>query len=287
MSTEVKVSLMEQVQSNTRLSFWFHQTLSIIKLEIRKNFWGRRILPIYLFSLTPVAIFFLMNLYPTPSKSLGHPTTAATIFANIHEGVIVRTIVFFGCSWIFTNLFRGEILDRSLHYYFLAPVKRELIVLGKYFSGLIVSATLFISSTVVSLLLYYYPRGYEASMQYLLAGSGLKQAFMYLVITGLACFGYGVVFLVLGLLFRNPMIPAGAIYGWESINFLLPPFLKKVSIIHYLNSFRPVPISEGPFAIVAEPTPIWLSITSLLVIAVILLVFASYRIRSMEVNYTD
>ena len=45
------------------------------------------------------------------------------------------------------------------------------------------------------------------------------------------------------------------LYGWEWLNFLLPPLLKKVSVIHYLNSLVPVPISEGPFAVVAEPTP--------------------------------
>ncbi len=29
-------------------------------------------------------------------------------------------------------------------------------------------------------------------------------------------------------------------------------------MIHYLNSLTPVPISEGPFAVVAEPTPAWI-----------------------------
>ena len=41
------------------------------------------------------------------------------------------------------NLFRGEVVDRSLHYYFLAPVRREVLVVGKYLSGLIATIALF------------------------------------------------------------------------------------------------------------------------------------------------
>jgi hypothetical protein len=33
--------------------------------------------------------------------------------------------------------------------------------------------------------------------------------------------------LIVGLFFRNPIIPALMLYGWEWINFLLPPLLKK------------------------------------------------------------
>jgi hypothetical protein len=51
------------------------------------------------------------------------------------------------------------------------------------------------------------------------------------------------------------MIPAAAILGWEWINFLLPPALKKISVIHYLQSLCPVPVPHGPFALPAEPTP--------------------------------
>ena len=55
------------------------------------------------------------------------------IFAIYYGGLILRTVVFFGCAWIFMNLFRGDIIDRSLHFYFLSPVRREVLVVGKYF----------------------------------------------------------------------------------------------------------------------------------------------------------
>ena len=107
----------------------------------------------------------------------------------------------------------------------------------------------------------------------------------YLGITILGCLGYGAFFLVIGLFFRNPMIPAAIIYVWELINFLPPPLLKKISVIHYLHSLVPVPIPEGPFALVAEPTPAWVSVPGLLTVTAVVLVFASYRIRRMEIRY--
>jgi uncharacterized membrane protein len=107
----------------------------------------------------------------------------------------------------------------------------------------------------------------------------------YSGITILACIGYGALFLVVGLFFRNPIIPALVLYGWEWLNFLLPPLLKKISVIHYLQSLTPVPVSEGPFAVIAEPTPAWIAVPSLIVVTALVLILASRRIRRMEVRY--
>jgi ABC-type transport system involved in multi-copper enzyme maturation permease subunit len=207
------------------------------------------------------------------------------IFSGVYEGLILRTVVFFGCAWMFMNLFRGEVVDKSLHYYFLAPVRREVLVVGKYVSGLVTATILFGGTTLGSLFFLYLARGYPANVEYLLNGPGLGQVLTYLGITMLACLGYGAIFMMIGLFFRNPIIPGLLLYGWEWINFLLPPLLKKMSVIHYLQSLTPVPMSEGPFALVAEPTPAWISVPSLLAVTAVVLVLAGWRIRRMEIRY--
>ena len=65
----------------------------------------------------------------------------------------------------------------------------------------------------------------------------------------------------------------------------VPPLLKKMSVIHYLNSLVPVPISEGPFAVLAEPTPAYLSVPGLLIVTALVLMAAGARIRHMEIRY--
>ncbi len=207
------------------------------------------------------------------------------IYAVYYGGFILRTVVFFGCAWIFMNLFRGDLVDRSLHFYFLSPVRREVLVVGKYLSGLVTSVILFGATTIISLLLLYFPHFYAESSRFFFAGPGLGQLLTYAGITVLACIGYGAFFLVVGLFFRNPIIPALVLYGWEWINFLLPPLLKKISVIHYLQSLTPVPMSEGPFAVIAEPTPAWIAIPSLVIVTILVLIAASYRIRHMEIRY--
>jgi len=47
----------------------------------------------------------------------------------------------------------------------------------------------------------------------------------------------------------------------------------------------PVPVSEGPFAVVAEPTPAWIAIPSMLLVTLLVLILAAYRIRHMEIRY--
>ena len=59
---------------------------------------------------------------------------------------------------------------------------------------------------------------------------------------------------------------------------LLPPLLKKISVIHYLNSLVPVPLSEGPLAVVVEPTPAWISVPGLLIVTALVLFLAGTRI---------
>jgi ABC-type transport system involved in multi-copper enzyme maturation permease subunit len=232
-------------------------------------------------------MMILVPLAILPQKMGSNPDEARVVFANLFEGLILRTVVFFSCAWIFMNLFRGEVIDRSLHYYFLVPLRREVLVAGKYFAGLITSMFLCLGTVAVCLVLFLVDRGYREASTYLYEGRGLQESLTYLGITALACIGYGSVFLVIGLFFRNPMIPAAVIYGWEFINFLLPAFLKKISIIHYLHSLMPVPIDEGPFAIVAEATSGWFSIPGLLIMTCLAILIAGYRIRRFEIKYAS
>jgi ABC-type transport system involved in multi-copper enzyme maturation permease subunit len=287
MSTTAEVQSIDKVKTRTSWALWGRQVMAILRLEVKKNFWGKRAFLIYLLAFAPVLLMAAVAVFETADSPQGTVNFGEVnvIFANIYEGLILRTVIFFGCAWIFMNLFRGEVVDKSLHYYFLAPVRREVLVAGKYFSGLVTSLVLFMITTVGSLFFMYFVGGVETNLHYLTNGPGVSQALTYAGITILACFGYGAIFLVMGLFFRNPMIPAIVAYGWEWINFLLPPVLKKISIIHYLHSLSPVPVSEGPFALVAEPTSAWLSVPGLLIVTAIALLFASYQIRRMEIKY--
>src|SRR6266852_2783351 len=282
--TAEAIKLDADIKRDSSWSLWLRQIAAIMRLDVKRNFFGKRAVLIYLLALMPIGLLSLMSILP-PGFAWADFTQYPLRFSLIYNALILRTVVFFGCAWIFMNLFRGEIVDRSLHYYFLSAVRREVLLAGKYLSGLVTSVVLFTTVTVVSMLLVFFGHFFSASVRFFLDGAGIGQLFTYVVITMLACVGYGAFFMVVGLFFRNPIIPALVLYGWEWINFLLPPVLKKISVIHYLNSLVPVPVSEGPFAVIAEPTPAWISIPGLVILTALVLFAAGTRIRRMEIRY--
>lgn len=285
MSSAIEAVPAKSGRATSQWMLWVRQIGSIFRLEIEKNFLGRRAILIYLLAFLPLFPLLILALFTPPGNEWQDFNNYSVIYALLYNTLILRTVVFFGSAWIFMNLFRGEIIDRSLHYYFLSAVRREVLVIGKYFSGLVTSMILFTATTVIAMLLLYFPHFYSQSLRYFTEGRGLSQILTYAGITMLACVGYGAFFLVVGLFVRNPIIPAVLLYLWELINFLLPPLLKKISVIHYLNSLVPVPLNEGPFAVMAEPTPAYIAIPSLLGVTLLVLVLAAYRIRHMEIRY--
>src|SRR5688500_11655720 len=124
-------------------SLWMRQTLAIMRLEIKKNFLSRRASLLYLIAGLPLVLLSMLALFPPPTDELENFNELSQVYAAIYGGLILRTLVFFGCAWVFMNLFRGEVVDRSLHYYFLSPVRREVLLIGKYLSGLIATIVLF------------------------------------------------------------------------------------------------------------------------------------------------
>lgn len=268
-------------------ALWRRQALTVAALEMRKRFWGRSAVALYALASIPPTLFALKLVM---SRAQGHLVTtglamADVLFAGTYRVLFLRFVIFFGCVAVFTALFRGEVLDKSLHYYFLAPVRRGVLAVGKYVSGVVATVVLFGAATAAAWILNVAEYGSGVVVERLTSPLGLRHLGSYLLVTSLACIGYGAVFLAAGVFFRNPIVPALAILGWEGINFLLPPLLKKVSVIHYLESLCPVPLSEGPISIVADPAPAWLAIPGIAALALALLWLAERRLRRTEILY--
>jgi ABC-type transport system involved in multi-copper enzyme maturation permease subunit len=285
MSSKVEVYQTLEVKENLPLALWWRQTFAIFRTEAKKNIFNRRVFLLYWLALCPAMLLSLFCFLPVPEKSLSNVNFFNIVFAQVYEALTLRITIFFGCSWLFINLFRGELVDKSLHYYFLTPVRREIIVLGKYLAGLLTSMFLFVSGTAISLFMIYIPRGYKAGIQHFFDGPGLNNALAYLGISALACVGYGAVCLLLGTTFRNPTIPTVFFFGWEQINFLLPPILKKLSVIYYLQSLTPIRLPVGPYAIIAEPASAWIAIPGMFFLTLLVLFLACLQVRKLEINY--
>lgn len=267
---------------------WRRQVAAILRLELKKSLLSKRAWWIYILTLGPVVITGMHSLLDRGS----HHTIAEDymIYAGIFEVYYLRLGIFFGCVGIFSNLFRAEVLERTLHYYFLSPVRREVLAVSKYAAGLIAAVLFFAGSAALSYLFIAAHWG-PVFQQYVFHGPGLAQLGRYTLTAALACVGYGSVFLLTGLLFRNPMIPAAVVMVWENLNPFLPSLLKKFSVIFYLKSLCPVEIpTEGPLAVIAvvtEPAPAWLAIPGLLIVSALVLSYAAVQARKLQVSYSE
>jgi ABC-type transport system involved in multi-copper enzyme maturation permease subunit len=270
------------------------QVAAVIRLELKKTFFSRRGWWVYLLALAPVGMTLVHSLVLSRLQSIGRPSHGLAGdtqgFAMMFQVYFLRLAIFFGCVGVFSNLFRGEMLEKTLHYYFLTPMRRELLVAGKYLSGLMVTLVLFLFSVTASFYLLGRHQG-AAWSDFLMRGPGLAQMGSYALVAALACVGYGAIFLLAGLLIRNPMIPAAAVWVWENLNPFLPGFLKKISVIFYLKSLCPlsVPVS-GPFSVLVtdtDPTPAWLAVPGLLIVALALLTYTAISARRAEISYGE
>jgi ABC-type transport system involved in multi-copper enzyme maturation permease subunit len=258
---------------------------AILRLEVKKSFLGRRALGLYVLAAMPVALLALRAIFAHAIGDTSDISEATNGFALLYQTFLLRLVIFFGCVEIFGNLIRREMLERTLHYYFLSPVRREVLATAKYLTGLLVAFTLFGGATAASFLLAYAP--YHGLDLFFFHGPGFGHLLAYVFVTFLACLGYGAVFLAFGFFWKSPAIPAVVVFGWEGINFLLPPLLKKISMIHYLESLCPVPISLGPFALPADAPSPWLAIPGLFLLTAMLLAISGWKIRRMEISYEE
>jgi ABC-type transport system involved in multi-copper enzyme maturation permease subunit len=193
------------------------------------------------------------------------------------------------------NLFRGEILDKSLHFYFLAPIRREVLMVGKFVAGLLATCIIFVTSELLQIVVFTSNYSPNVRDLYLFHNHGLGAAAAYLGVTILACVGYGAFFLAAGMLFRNPILPAAGILIWEAVNPFLPTLLQKFSVIYYLKALCPVDIPTPPGTpallalLVSNSDPVSAPVAILGVVAVALLVLyvSSLQVRRMEINYTS
>ncbi len=214
------------------------------------------------------------------------------VFAGIFQYFYLRLAIFFGCLGMFMYLFHGEMSNRTLHYWFLAPARREVLLAGKYAAGLIASAVIFGGGALLAFAAMVWPHDPVEVQAYWNAG-GMAHAFWYAAAAALGCVGYGSVFLAVGLYVRNPIVPAAVLIVWEGANRILPHVFQKLSILYYLQSLSPVPApmeDDAPalirlLAAPAAPASRPGAILGLLLLTAFVLWIAGRAVRRMQISY--
>jgi ABC-type transport system involved in multi-copper enzyme maturation permease subunit len=263
-------------------SLWSRQAVTIMKMELSRYILARRWIGVYAAAFAPVVLLLFVAIrIRTNPRSL---PDLSQVYAVLYQTFILRLSIFFSCALVFSQLFRGEILEKTLHFYLLSPVRREVIAAGKYLAGVAAMTLIFSTSTILTNTLIYVPS--SAWMNFFFEGDGLSNLARYVVVTALACVAYGGIFTLTGLLFRNPIVPALIIGVWEGFYFVLPESLQKVTVMHYLQSMLPLVIDRGPFSVVIDPTHAIFGIPILLATAAGMVWLSGKVLRGTQITYS-
>ena len=107
----------------------------LVRNEVRRNLFTRRRIWIYLLALLPVLMIVGHTIFDRHNMNTAQIEEDTQVLAGIIQLYYFRLGIFFACMAIFTWLFRGEMVERTLHYQFLVPVRREVLVVGKFLAG--------------------------------------------------------------------------------------------------------------------------------------------------------
>lgn len=265
---------------------WGRQVLAVLRLELGKAFSPLRSFQLLFLAFAPAFIISMHALHAKGGCRLEEETQVLGVIIQLFY---VRVATFFGCLGISVLALRGEVAERTLHYPFLAPLRREVLIVGKFLSGATTAILIFGAGVLTSFALMY--GHFAAGRDFVTNGPGLAHLRGYLLVTALACLGYSAVFLAMSLLFKNPVVAPVFLFLWEGANAILPVWLKRFSVTFYLKPLFPMelPLDRGfadLFTVVAEPTPPWLAVTGLLAFTVLVVGFACWRFRRFEISYS-
>lgn len=285
--TQQKNSTRRQDLERQQWALWWLQAKRLTQIELRRNLFSWKAGWIYFLAFIPTLIISIHAFFGAHDlSSIGDDTQ---VLAGIVQLYYVRLGVFFGSLGIFSRLIRGEMIERSLHFYLLSPVRREVLLLSKFVAGSVTALLLFVTATLADFALMYLPYG-AVGRDYLFTGPGLGQLEAYILIIALACLGYGAVFLLLSMIFKNPTPGALLFLGWEAINPVMPSLLQKLSVASYLRHLMPVDVGAKGFiallTVETEPISGWVATFGLLLLIAIVLLYSCYRIRTLEIRYT-
>jgi ABC-type transport system involved in multi-copper enzyme maturation permease subunit len=280
---------------------WLSQIWAVVRMDVGKRYtlrpqrgWLRRGgasgIFVYLMAVAPAVIIALHGAIDRSAGNTARHVAADTeIMAAIVQIYYIRLGVFFGCMGVFTWLVRGEVIEKTLHYYLLTPIRREVLGIGKFLGGLIASATIFGGGVLLCFALMYWHIG-SAGRDYVFQGGGMSQLGSYLLVTVLACLGFGSVFFALSLVFKNPIVPAALLMGWETISGILPAVLQKLTITYYLKQLTPLELPQtglmALFTVVAQPLPKAVAVLGLCLLSAAIVAFACLGMRRMEISYS-
>jgi len=259
--------------------------LRVFDISLGQMLWSRRTVFMGLATGAPVAIAVLVRVLHEMGLSSfrvnGAPVPGPVIFGGMIWLLYLRFVVPVLGAFYGTSLMSDEVEDRTITYLFTRPVPRGAVIIGKYLAYLACTAMVVLPSVTAVYLLITPVSGGSI-------GGTFPQLVSDLGLLALGLAVYGAVFALVGALVPRPLV-AGLIliFGWEQIALVVPGYLRRFTVAHYLQALVPhaMPQDDTVAAIqslFADPPSAMSSLTSLAVISLAALWLAARTVERKE-----
>jgi len=206
-------------------------TRRIFELALGQMLWARRATLLALAAGAPILLALVTRLTLSSGSAVvqinGRQIQSEAVFTTAITLLYLRFIVpalgvFYG-----TSLIADEVEEKTITYLFTRPIPRGAIVLGKYLAYIVCATSVVLPSAAVVFMVMV-PFHDMAP----LFGSFVRN----LGVLALGLGAYGAVFLWAGALFRRPLVGGLLfVFGWEQLAALLPGYMGRLTIAHYLQ----------------------------------------------------
>jgi ABC-type transport system involved in multi-copper enzyme maturation permease subunit len=260
-------------------------SLRVFDLSLGQMLWSRRTVFMALVVGGPVVMALLVAIV----DAMG----AGGMQVN---GVRLRGSAVFGMMvWIFylrftvpvlavfygTSLIADEVEDKTITYLFTRPIPRGAVLLGKYLAYLACTVMVVLPSVM---LVYFIV---------VPMGGSLAETFPSLVtdlgILALGLAVYGALFALVGAWLKRPVLTGLLfVFGWEPVVLVVPGYLKKLTVAHYLQALVPhaMPADNSAVAILTslfrETPSLWVSLVALAAMLAGFLWLATWAVERRE-----
>jgi hypothetical protein len=207
----------------------------IFELSLGEMLWSRRTIFMVLVVGGPVLLAIVARLLQASGipalRVNGVRIDGAGIFGMMMWVLFIRFIVpvlgvFYG-----TALVADEVEDKTITYLFTRPIQRGAVMMGKYLAYLVCTSLVVLPSVMI---VYFMMVPFEQVP----ATFGLLLKDLGILAIGLAV--YGALFALVGAVMKRPLV-IGLVFafGWEQVAMLMPGYLKRFTLAHYVQALVP------------------------------------------------
>ena len=218
----------------------------VFELSLGEMLWSRRTIFMALVMAGPVLLAIVGRMLDAggiaPLRVIGARVGGPAMFGMMIWILFLRFIVpvlgvFYG-----TALIADEVEDKTITYLFTRPIRRGAVLFGKYLAYIVCTGLVVLPSIVVVYFLIVPFRDIPGTFVSLATDLGI-------LALGLAA--YGAVFGLVGAIMKRPLV-VGLVFafGWEQAALLMPGYLRRFTIVYYLQSLVPHAVpAEGVTAL--------------------------------------